>query len=192
MKFMKAMVLACSLVVGVSASANSLVDVVTRVAVDGVLSEVTAQGLNLKEGDSANYNLNMSIMKGDMVISVEKIQADGNVWVRQDVNLMGQKQLVQILLNPNTGEILKLLVNGKEQEPPKPGNIEIVESKEDTITVPAGTFTCVYFKATDKTNNQNTEQWVNMKQVPVFGMVKSVSDSQFGPVTIELTSFKKM
>jgi hypothetical protein len=44
-----------------------------------------------------------------------------------------------------------------------------------------------------KQNGQDTtaEQWVNPKQVPVMGMVKIIAQSQMGPVTAELTSFKR-
>ena len=62
----------------------------------------------------------------------------------------------------------------------------------EKVTVPAGTFDTIYIKIKDKANNdQISEQWVNPRDIPLSGMVKSLADSQLGKVTIELTSFKK-
>lgn len=175
-----------------SAFAKDITTVVTSVAAQAALAGVETQGLNLKVGDNAKYNVNVSFIKGTMDMTVDSIGADG-VWIHQNLDLsFAGKQNIQILIDPNTGQIKKMIVNGKEQAPPTANDIEIVDTKEDTITVPAGTFLCVYIKAHDRANNQDAEQWVNMKQVAVFGLVKSIAASQLGPVTIELTSFKKM
>lgn len=187
MKTVKALALAISMVVSFGANAATLTSVLAKMASTGVV----AQGLNLKEGDTASYNISMSIAQGTMEMGVDKIGSDG-VWLHQNISMMGQQQNAQILLDPNTGEIKKMIVNGQEQTPPKAGDIEVVDSKEETITVPAGTFDCVYIKAHDKTQNSDAEQWINMKQVAVLGLVKSVAQTQYGPVTLELTSFKKM
>ncbi|MBX2995628.1 MAG: hypothetical protein KF681_12425 [Bdellovibrionaceae bacterium] len=158
------------------------------------MSDVTPAGFNFKKGDEANYNLNMSIIKGSMKMLVMDIVADG-VWIQQLVDLgFAGKQDMQQLIDPNTGEIKKLIVNGKEQAPPKTGDVEVIDSKEDTVTVPAGTFTCLYIKAkvTQDGKASEAQQWVNPKEVPVFGMVKMITQSQLGPVTVELLSFKRM
>ena len=47
-----------------------------------------------------------------------------------------------------------------------------------------------YLKVKDKTNNQLSEQWVNPRDIPLSGMLKTLADSQMGKVTVELTSFK--
>lgn len=178
------------LTLGLNAQASVFTEIGNQVAQQAVLSQVEATGLNLKKGDVANYNLNMSIIQGSMVMLVHDIIAEG-VWIHQDVDLsFAGKQKMEILIDPNTGETKKLIVNGKEEKIPETGDIEVIETKEDTITVPAGKFTCLYIKA--KTKDGEAQQWVNMKDVAVFGMVKSIMQSQMGPVTIELTSFKKM
>ncbi len=154
---------------------------------DGVVTE----GLNWKVGDECNYKLNMGgFIDGTMKMSVREIGADG-IWLVQDVDLMVQKQKIEVLLDPNTGKIKKMIVNGKEQEPPK-ADYQLIEQKEDKVTVPAGTFDVIYLKIKDNANNgQISEQWVNPRDIPISGMVKSLADSQLGKVTIELTSFKK-
>ncbi|PIS10164.1 MAG: hypothetical protein COT73_10880 [Bdellovibrio sp. CG10_big_fil_rev_8_21_14_0_10_47_8] len=59
------------------------------------------------------------------------------------------------------------------------------------MTVPAGTFTCLYIRAKDSEKNQEIQQWINPKLIPVLGMAKSIVPSQMGEVVLELTSFKK-
>lgn len=190
----RALALVTSLLVGSFATAATLTDVIARTGQTIVMSDVSPAGLNFKKGDEANYNLNMSIVKGSMKMLVMDIVADG-VWIQQLVDLgFAGKQDMQQLIDPNTGEIKKLIVNGKEQAPPKTGDIEVIDSKEDTVTVPAGTFTCLYIKAkvTQDGKASEAQQWVNPKAVPVFGMVKMITQSQLGPVTVELLSFKRM
>ncbi len=152
---------------------------------------VVTQGLNWKVGDENNYKLNMGgFLNGTMKMSVREIGADG-IWLVQDVDLMIQKQKIEVLLDPNTGAIKKMLVNGQEQTPPKP-DYEVLEQKEDKVTVPAGTYDAIYIKIKDKAqNNAISEQWINPRDIPISGMLKSLADSQLGKVTIELTSFKK-
>lgn len=152
---------------------------------------VVTQGLNWKVGQENNYKLNMGgFINGSMKMYVREIAADG-IWMVQDVDLMIQKQKIEILIDPNTGAIKKMMIDGKEQAPPK-ADYEIVEQKEDHVTVPAGSFDAIYIKVKDKANNgQISEQWVNPRDIPLSGMVKSLADSQLGKVTIELTSFKK-
>lgn len=153
---------------------------------------LTHAGLNLKKGDTASYNVSMGFISGTMVMSVYDIVAEG-IWIHQDMDLsMVGKQKIEILIDPNTGEIKKVLVNGKEEQIPARGEMEVVETKEETVTVPAGTFPTVYIKVLDKSKNETIQQWVNLKDVAVFGMVKSISPSQIGEVKMELTSFRKM
>lgn len=153
--------------------------------------QAETQGLNWNVGDSCNYNMNMGFVKGTMQMLVREKNAEG-YWLDQNMDLgfLG-KQAMSALIDPNTGAIKKLIVNGKEQEPPEPGDYEVIEVKEDKVTVPAGTFDAVYMKAKDKKNNQEVEQWANPRDVPIMGMLKSVSPGQFGPVTLELTSFQR-
>lgn len=155
-----------------------------------IQSSVVTQGLNWTVGQENNYKIDMGFIKGTMKMSVREIIADG-IWMVQDIDLSIQKQKVEVLLDPNNGQIKKMLVNGKEQAPPK-SEFEIIDQKEDKITVPAGTFEAIYIKVKDNANKgQITEQWVNPRDVPLSGMVQSKSDSQLGKVTIQLTSFKK-
>lgn len=156
------------------------------------MSQAQAAGINWAVGDACHYNLSMAdFIKGKMDIVVREKGADG-YWLDQHVDLgfLG-KQTISVLIDANTGAIKKVIVDGKEQAPPEQGDMEVVEVKESQVTVPAGTFDAVYFKVHDKKQNQDSEQWVNPKLIPISGMIKSIGQSQMGPVITELVSFEK-
>lgn len=167
---------------------TNLVNTIEQVA----MGQAKAAGINWAVGDACHYNLNMaSFISGKLDVIVREKNAEG-YWLDQNVDLgfLG-KQTMSILLDPNTGAIKKVIVDGKEQAPPEQGDMEVVEVKESKITVPAGTFDAVYFKVHDKKQNQDSEQWVNPKLIPISGMLKSIGQSQMGEVVSELVSFEK-
>lgn len=157
-------------------------------------SEFRSQQLNFKQGDYAKYDMKVgSFINGKMEMNVLEVSSEG-IWLQQLVDLgFAGKQDVRQLMDPNTGEIKKYIVNGKEETPPERGDIDIIEQKEDTVQVPAGTFTCVYIKANIEAQGQKAvaEQWVNPSQVAVMGLVKMVTQTQLGPMVAVLTSYKK-
>lgn len=170
-------------------AAQNIFDTTLKVQQD-MLSRAISRGLDWKVGDTNNYKLDMGFLKGTMVMTVASVGAEG-IWMNQNMDLGGAgKQKVETLINPSTGEVIKTIVNGKEQEMPKQ-EIEIIEMVDDNITVPAGTFQCVHARINDKTNNQEINVWM-AASVPLSGMIKTIQPSQFGNVTVELTSFKKM
>ncbi|MCB0364189.1 MAG: hypothetical protein H6624_13815 [Bdellovibrionaceae bacterium] len=156
------------------------------------MGEVGIMGLPWKIGEVANYNLDMGFIKGTAVMRVREEVADG-FWLDQDMDLgfMG-KQKIEALIDKNTGQILQLIVNGQKQNPPQPGNTEIEETKQDRITVPAGTFDCIYARIKDLDKNQSSEAWINPSIVPIAGMIKQIAPGPMGNVTMELTSFTKL
>lgn len=173
-----------------TAQAKSISEVLFDIQSPQIASEVQSQALNWKVGDTNNYKIDMGFIKGTMKMSVKSIEADG-IWLEQlaDLGFAG-KQEILILIDANTGEVKKMIVNGKEQEAPK-SNVEVIELKEDRVTVPAGTFDCIHARLKDLDQNQEINQWINPQQIPISGMLKSVAPSQFGQVTISLTSFVK-
>ena len=172
-------------------AAPTFVDVVIGINHAQIMDQAHTMGLNWKVGESNNYSIDMGFIKGTMIMSVKEIAADG-IWLDQNIDLgFAGKQSVQSLLDPNTGEIKKMIVNGKEEAVPK-NNSEIVEVKEDHITVPAGTYDCIHARLKDKDTNKESNAWINPQLIPISGMLKAVQPSQLGDVTILLTSFKKM
>jgi hypothetical protein len=156
------------------------------------MEQAQVAGINWAIGDTNHYNISMGgFINGTLDVVVREKTTEG-YWLDQNVDLgfLG-KQAMSVLIDANTGAIKKVVVDGKEQAPPEQGEMEVVEVKESSITVPAGTFDAVYFKIHDKKENTDTEQWVNPKLIPISGMLKSISPSQMGEVNTELVSFEK-
>ena len=187
----KAIIAALGLAFSVNAvAAPSITEVVVQAQMPGILEQAQTTGLDWKVGDRADYSIDMGFIKGSMITSVASIGADG-IWMNQDMDLgFAGKQKMEMLIDPNTGETKKLLVNGKEQQIPKQ-DIEVIEVKEARITVPAGTFDCIHARLKNKEDNSEINAWINPEQVPLSGMLKQVAPSQFGQVTVVLKSFKK-
>ena len=188
----KAILVSLGLIVGSSAfAAPTLGEVVFFQQHQVMLDQVHAQGLDFKVGETNNYSLDMGFIKGTMIMKCREINADG-IWLDQDMDLgFAGKQKISTLLDPNTGAVKKMIVNGKEQAPEKQ-NIEVVEVKEDHITVPAGAFDCIHATLKNKDDGKITNAWINPQQIPLSGMLKTIAPSQFGDVTVVLTSFKKL
>ena len=185
-------IFAATLIVSAAASAQSTIaETLVASQLPHIQGSVVAQGLDWKVGQECNYKLNIGgFLNGTMKMYVREIVADG-IWMVQDIDMTIQKQKVEILIDPANGQIKKMLVDGKEQAPPK-ADYELIEQREDKITVPAGTFEAIYLKIKDKANNdQISEQWVNPRDIPLSGMLQSKGDSQMGKVVVQLTSFKK-
>jgi hypothetical protein len=187
----KVIIAALGLAVTIQAQATPTVfEAISQAQQVSILDQAKTQGLDWKVGDRNDYVLDMGFIKGSMTMKMREIAADG-YWLDQDMDLgFAGKQQAQMLLDPNTGEIKKMIVNGKEEQIPKQ-NIEIVEVVEDRITVPAGTFDCIHARIKDKDTNKESNAWINPQLIPLSGMLKTIQPSQFGNVTIELKSFLK-
>lgn len=186
----KSLVLAAALTVAASAQAsNTVAESLFASQQVQIQSAVVAQGLNWKVGDENTYKLTMGFIPGTMRMFLREIGNDG-AWLIQELDLFGQKQVIEVLIDLNTGAIKKMIVNGEEQATPKT-DLEIIDQKEDRITVPAGTYDAIYLKVKDRANGDAiSEQWVNPRDIPLSGMAKSIADGPIGKVTMELTSFK--
>lgn len=190
---LKNILMVLGLLAGSLAMANEIpTTTILKTFEQNAMAEAQASGVSWVVGDACHYNLSMaSFIQGKLDIVVREKNAEG-FWLDQNVDLgfLG-KQTMSVLIDPNTGAIKKVIVDGKEQAPPEQGDMEVIEVKESKITVPAGTFEAVYFKVHDKKQNQDTEQWVNPKLIPISGMIKTIGQSQMGEVVTELVSFEK-
>lgn len=189
----KALLIATSVLVSVNASAKTtIVDFVQSVN-KTILAEGDVNGFNWKVGDQANYAINMGgFIKGTMDYSVKAINGS-EATLGQEIDLgFAGKQSCETVIDTANGQVKSIVCNGQNQNPGDQGEIEVVDTKEDNVTVPAGKFNCLYVKAHDKKQNADIEQWINPKLVPIMGLIKAIMPSQMGKVNIELTSFKKM
>jgi hypothetical protein len=150
-------------------------------------------GMDWKVGDTANYNVSIGgFINGTMIVGVKSVTSSDLV-ITEDIDLgFAGKQNCEMTIDPTTGKNKKMTCNGQDQQGAEDGDVSVLEMKEASITVPAGTFACIYIKAHSKSQNTDIEQWANPKLIPVLGMIKTATTSQMGPVNMELTSFKKM
>jgi hypothetical protein len=146
-----------------------------------------------KVGDFHKMKLNVAgFINGTGRKEATKEEADKNaVWLVNEVSVLGQRQKTEALIDRATGKTLKLIVNGKEQDPGEQGEVEVIEQSETTVTVGAGTFDCFYVKAnvTSQGQKQVVELWINPIDVNLDGSLKIIAQSQLGPVTITLEEF---
>ncbi len=172
-----------------TSEAQALTNAVTHAVVKQMTSETIMSGI-FTVGDSADYNVNMGFISGTSHMFVKQ-QVSQGYWVETDMNLsMLGKQTIDVLYSP-IGKILKLLVNGKPQTPPNPGSEKVVAMHKSTVTVPKGTFVCMYIKLHDSSQNTDSQIWIN-RSVPVGGMVQEIAPSgMLGNVTLQLTNFVK-
>lgn len=176
---------------GLLAKALPIEAVVNDISADIVKSEIIAQGLKWKVGDQNNYDLNVgTFIKGKMSMLVREISADG-VWVDQDQDMgFAGKHKGSALYDINTGELKRLILDGKEQQVKKP-NTELIDTKDEEVQVPAGKFESIHARILDKDENVEINAWINFRDIPISGMLKMTKPSQFGEILVELRSFKK-
>lgn len=144
-------------------------------------------------GEFANFSLDLGILGQGTV--TKKVTGEENtpeygeaVWVETDVKMPMGAQNVRTLIDRDTGKILKLIVDGKEQEVEEP-NLEVFEQRAEKVTVPAGTFRSIYIRARDHNQDADIEAWINPTDIPVGGILKSVIKKGFITMTMELTEF---
>jgi len=148
--------------------------------------------INWQVGDF--HKIKIAMMFGNGSGTKEATKEEGNaIWLVTDMSILGQNQKSEALINRADGKVLKLIVNGKEENPNEGGEVEIIEQKETSVTVGAGTFECIYVKAkmTAQGQTQDIELWANPIDVNLDGSLKVVVQTTFGPITITLEQFGK-
>ena len=145
--------------------------------------------INWKVGDTASYKVSIaSFLNGTMVKSVSKDEGT-SLWVKQDLDLSIQKQVIEMQLNKADGKVLKVLINGQEQQIPN-DKVEVISQDYVDVTVPAGTFKAIHIVA--KAGGKNVEVWANPRDTVMEGTLKQIADTgMVGNMVMELTSFKR-
>jgi hypothetical protein len=149
------------------------------------------QVVNWQVGDQSDYTLDIDGMKGSLHKEVTKNETPTQVWLEETVSIpnLGQNQTEDALIDRNTGKLLKLLVNGQEQQLPNE-DVTVISHDQETITVPAGTFQVVHLVAKDGSNNQ-IEIYANPQLIVIDGAAKEIQGTQYGPLTLELVGQQK-
>ncbi|MGK5084904.1 hypothetical protein WDW37_16575 [Bdellovibrionota bacterium FG-1] len=152
---------------------------------------VTLDLINWKVGDSQQFDVKAGSFGklGTMVKSVT--QDDGaTIWITQNMDLMIQKQKVEMQMNKADGKILKMIVNGKEQQIPD-DKVEIISQDYADVTVPAGTFKAIHIVA-KTAQAPHIEIWANPRDTVMEGTLKQAITTQGMDIVMELTTFKRM
>ena len=147
--------------------------------------------INWQVGDFQDLDVKMIFGGGSSHKEVTKEETAQNaIWLKNNISLMGQNQVSEALISRADGKVLKLIVNGQEQQLGDE-QIEIIDQKETNITVPAGTFDCMYVKAkiTARGQTQEIQMWANPIDVNIDGQLKAIIASSFGDITMELKQF---
>ncbi|MEK6579693.1 MAG: hypothetical protein AABZ55_10740 [Bdellovibrionota bacterium] len=147
--------------------------------------------INWKVGDSASYDMALGAFgKGSMEKSITS-EENGAIWMTENISILGQKQLMEVLIRKSDGKILKMKMNGQDQAIPD-DKIEIISQEVTSITVPAGKFQCVHIVAKTK-DVAKIELWANPQDTVMDGALKMIQPTPLGvDVTIELNKFHKV
>lgn len=149
-----------------------------------------ASNLNWKVGDVLNLSIDVAnFLKGTAKVEVTKDEAEGFTLV-QNIELAGQKQVVEAVIDKDTGQIKKYKVNGQDQPPPDTSGTKLIKQEQAHITVPAGSYDCIHIVMEDA-QKQQSEAWINPMAVPIIGLLKQTATAQGMPVVMELTSFAR-
>jgi hypothetical protein len=140
--------------------------------------------IHWKVGDTNTYYLQYGLAGLDLIESVNKINQEG-LWVQQVAYHAGQKvQVVDILYDQNNGSIKKILLDGKQQSVSDYNNNEVIEHKQDTVTVPAGTFDCHYMLLKNKKSGKLSKVWLNPEISSIGGLLR-LQDSSTAKLSLK-------
>ena len=157
-------------------------------------SFVTVSPLDLidwKVGDSMTYDI-LAAGFGNMGTMDKAVTKDEGtaIWIKQNMAMMGQKEVIEMLISKADGKVLKMLRNGKEQAIPD-DKVEIISQDYTEVKVPAGTFKCLHIVAKTKDVNQ-LEIWANPRDTVMDGGLRTKVDTNMIDLDLQLTKFKKM
>lgn len=172
-----------------SAQANPVVTLGQIQAIEAIRTTTHLAAIEWKIGDAQTYKVTLG-MGLDGTMEKEAFKEEGNgVWVRQQLKLPIMNDSSEMLIDRNSGKILKYLHNGKEEKLPD-GQLEIVSTKNEVIEVPAGKFKVLYILAKSK-DVQKMEIWMNPREISLDGAAKVFIDQGMMKITLELTKFVK-
>ncbi len=145
--------------------------------------------IDWKVGDSQDYKVKMGFgLPGSLQKKATKEEGNG-IWIYQEMKLGPVKDISELLVDRNTGQVLKFIHNGKEEKVPDT-QIEVISIKNESIEVPAGKFKVMHITAKSKQAKQ-IEMWVNNREIALDGAAKVYLDQGLIKVTMELTKFLK-
>lgn len=173
------------------ASANTNVVTIEQIANLEITRSTSMNAMiNWQVGDSQDYKVSLGGFGMEGTMHKEATKEEGNaIWVVQDLKLPIMNDKSEMLIDRNSGKVLKFIRNGKEEKAPE-GDIEIISTKSDVVTVPAGKFKVLHIKAKSK-DVQDIQIWMNNRDISLDGAAKMYMDQGMIKITMELTKFIK-
>jgi hypothetical protein len=169
----------------ITAGINAVMNIATATPEE----EAAMALIDWKVGDTQDYKVTLSMgLEGTMHKEAFKEEGNG-VWIRQEMKLPIMNDTSELLMDRNSGKILKYVHNGKEENIPD-GKIDVIATKNDVVEVPAGKFKVLHVTAKSKDVKQ-IDIWANMREISLDGTAKVVLDQGQIQITMELASFKK-
>jgi hypothetical protein len=163
--------------------------VAAKLALADLRAEATAL-INWKVGDSQNLDIELGSMGklGTMVKSATS-EEGAAIWIKNDADLGGRKDVTEVLINRADAKILKMIHNGQPQTVPD-DKLQVISQEQTSLTIPLGTFKCWHVKAKSKQSDK-IELWTNPMTISLDGNLKVIVGTQYGDMTMTLTAFKK-
>lgn len=167
---------------------NKLVVVQTKAAVAAELAAFNVINWRIGDFQKMDITLGGRFPFGKMHKWVHSEEGN-NIWVHSEVKSQQGNQTTQMLIDRATGEVKKIIQNGREQQVPN-DPIEIIDQESTTITVKAGTFDALKITAKSKQIKKMTI-WMNPRDTIMDGMLKAdITSNQMPiPMSLELTEF---
>lgn len=167
---------------------NSQEFVVNAIKAQAAIEKKAFNVINWRVGDYQNYKITAGFM-GDVGTMEKWVEREeGNmIWVHSKTAGQIGDNLTEVLLDRATGQVKKIIQNGREQEIPN-DPLEIISQDETNVTVPAGTFQAIHIVAKSK-KIKKLEAWINPRDTIMDGNLKMIIESGFVPMTLALTKF---
>lgn len=175
----------------IEVSANQVQELNSALVQQSLLTVTPLDLIDWKVGDNASYNI-MAGAFGNLGTMVKSVASEEGaaIWVKQEISMMGQKEVVEMLLNRADGKILKYRHNGKDQAIPD-SDIEVISQDYTEVTVPAGKFKALHIVAKMK-DGKEVELWANPRDTVMDGALRTIVDTgMIGKMDIQLTKFSK-
>ncbi len=145
-------------------------------------------------GDTVTYNMRIKPIpfKLKAVLRVASNDKEG-VTLVQEISYKSFKVEIETLMDKETGQVKRMKINGKEQKMSTgagggQSETKIITEEESHIKVEAGEFDAIHIVTEDGEGNQ-TQAWLNPRDVPISGLVKSSTIQGIVTIEMELASF---
>lgn len=195
MRKLQGFVFSITLLAGVTGISNQTIptEVINSVVKD-LAPNFTNGAFDWKVGDTLNFELRIKPVPvaASTVLQVTAMEKDA-ITLLETISYKTLKVSIETVLDPNTGQIKSIKVNGRPSKVPtgSASTTKVVKEEEAHIKVPAGEFDCIHIVTETETKGQTSqsEMWVNPAAIPISGMLKSVSVAGYATIQMELLSF---